>query len=221
MQGAIRPTTIRDVNEPGQPSLMSRSKVVIGLLLAAVLFFYQLRHPVIRSTFLVVNDLLGSILALCLPWLTVIAVFRMGRMWSRAIALVAVIPLLVYTALVFIGASMWAVSVNASFERLSETPWQGSKICLYRTNGGAFTDYGVVIRQEKRLFPGLMMVRQLDDFYPCSLLDVMATERGVTLKNGEAMCPGLARSVREYRLKPYVYFGPQSRFVPGGNALAD
>jgi hypothetical protein len=56
------------------------------------IFFWQLRHPVFRFTWPVLNDLVGIALGLCLPWLLAIAIFRIGRWWSKAVAIAAVIP---------------------------------------------------------------------------------------------------------------------------------
>ncbi len=95
---------------------------------------------------------------------------------------------------------------DSSFELFAETHWNGSVVRLYRTNGGATTDFGVVIRQERRLMPGLFWVRSLDDFYHCYSLDVSATSQGVRVQDPHSDCREFPVTPQDYRLRPYVYF---------------
>jgi hypothetical protein len=176
----------------------------------SAVFFWQLRHPILRSEWPIVNELLGGVLGLLLPWLTAAAIFRIGRWWSSAIALVAVIPLLLYSAVLLIG---WAIAGavykdgrDLSFDRFAEMDWKGSEVRLYRTNGGATTDFGVVIRQERTLLPGLLLVRRLDDFSSCYSLATVGTDIGIIVRDERFECKGFQEQLREYRLKPFVYF---------------
>jgi hypothetical protein len=70
---------------------------------------------------------------------------------------------------------------DLSFDQFAETPWRGSHVRLYRIDCGATTDYGVVIRQELNLFPGVQLVRRLDTFYPCASLDSTSTDSGISV----------------------------------------
>jgi hypothetical protein len=153
-----------------------------------------------------VNELLGLALGLGLPWLAAIAIFRIGLWWSKTVAIIAVLPLLLYSCIFLLGFAMTGFDHDLSFERFAETHWKGSDIRFYRTNGGATTDYGVVIRQEKALFPGVLLVRRVDDFYPCYSLDANSTDQGITITDKHSDCGGLQLQRREYQLKPFVYF---------------
>jgi hypothetical protein len=157
-----------------------------------------------------VNELVGSALGFCLPYLTAVAIFRIGRWWSKAIALTAVVPLLLYSAVFLLVLAMTGLAHkngrDLSFDRFAETHWKESDVRLYRTDGGATTDFGVVIRQERSLFPGVLLVRRLDDFYPCHSLDTARTETGITVTDGRSQCTGFQEKRRVYRLKPFLYF---------------
>jgi len=152
----------------------------------------------------VVNELLGLGLGLGLPWWTAVAIFRIGRWWSKAAAMVAVLPLLLYSFVVLLVSAM--TRFDHSFERIAETHWKGSDIRFYRKNGGATTDFGVVIRQEKTVFPGVLLVREVDDLYPCYSLDATSTDRGIAVTDRSSYCQAFREQSREYRLKPFVYF---------------
>jgi len=122
---------------------------------------------------------------------------------------IAAFPLLCYSALWLFGFAMgfsYKDGRSRSFNRFAETHWKGSKIRLYRTDGGATTDSGVVIRQERTLIPGLLLVRRLDDFYPCGLLDAESTDKGITVRNHGTACTGLKETSRDYPLKRFLYF---------------
>ncbi len=176
----------------------------------SAIFFWQLRHPFLRFGSPVLNQLLGFALAFCLPWLTVIAIFRIGRWWSTAAGFIVALPLLLYTFVLFVVAimagSVYQNGHDLSFDRFAETPWNGSAVRFYRTDGGATTDYGVVIRQERAVFPGVLVVRRVDDFYPCYEMDAIPTDPGVAITGKDSDCTALSEQRREYRLKPFVYF---------------
>jgi hypothetical protein len=78
-------------------------------------------------------------------------------------------------------------------------------ISIERTEGQP-TDFGVVIRQEKTLFPGVLLVRRVDDFYPCYSLDATSAEFGITVTDKRSECKGFSDQRRVYRLRPFIYF---------------
>jgi len=89
----------------------------------------------------------GFALAIGLPWLAVISLLRAGR-WEKIIGAIFGVPLLLYSCIVLLVFTIYgpfAYGHDLSFDRFAERAWKGSKISLYRTNGGATTDFGVVI----------------------------------------------------------------------------
>ena len=88
----------------------------------------------------------------------------------RWVAVFGVLPLV--TAAATLGALMglaWSIGFigdDAAFARISATRAPAGTVVVYRTNGGATTAYGVVLRQEVELFPGVLLVRRLDRIYP-------------------------------------------------------
>ena len=181
-------------------SYFSGSKAAGVLFAATALFFWQLRNPAIRFSSTLANDVLGFALAIGLPWLAVISLLRAGR-WAKVLAAAAGIPLLLYSGVVFLGLVM-----SGSFNRFAEKAWKGSKVALYLTNGGATTDFGVVIRQERAMLPGILLVRRIEDFYPCQSLEVKSTDEGIEISDPSSSCEGLSGRNKRYRLKSFVYF---------------
>ena len=176
---------------------------------ANVLFFGNLFYPVIRFESPELNGLFGFALAFLLPWLAVMAIFRVGRRWTTIIAIIAILPTVLYSGVVgfaFMWTGFGLDGRDNTFERFSDSRWQRSHIRLYRTDGGATTDFGVVVRQERTLFPGVEIVRPIDSFYHCYSLNVSATDSGIKLSDPAATCQTFSGRSREYRLKPFVYF---------------
>ena len=185
-----------------------QSAAVFGL--AAAFFFWQLRHPFLRFDLPLVNDVVGFALGLYLPWMTAVALFRSGVRWRRAIALIVVAPLLLFSAAWMFGGTLAVLAFfngrSLTLHQFAVHAWKGSEICLYRTDGGATTDYGVVLRQERTVLPGLRLVRRIDDFYPCYSLEVASTGSGITVNGAESGCILPPDKSGEYRLKQFVYF---------------
>lgn len=181
------------------------------LLIATAIFFWQIRHPVLRFNSASGNVVFALIAGLALPWLTAAAVFRLNRWWSKAIAIVAALPLLIFSLLFLVGMSMLGSVIengrDLSFDKFAEVSWKGTNVRLYRTNGGATTAFGVVIRQEMPLLPGISVVREVGSFYPCRSVEASATGLGISVAARTSGCTGLpAGQQREYTLKRFVYF---------------
>ena len=187
---------------------MPRLRTVTLLLIGNALFFWQLRNPIVRFASPVVNQLLGFALGFCLPWLLGVAIFRVGRRWSKVVGALAIIPLLLYSAVFLLGSAMTAFAFkngrDLCVDQFAETRWKGSVVRLYRTNGGATTDFGVVIRQERSLLPGVELVRNLALFYPCEVLNAVSTDRGIAITDERSECRSFRDTRREYRLKPSI-----------------
>lgn len=203
--------TIRNVKTEERQRSRSAIRKAVLLCCGSALFFFQIPYPFLRLAWPVLNDLVGVALAAALPLITMIAIFRIGRWWSKAVVILATLPVLLFYLVFALGASVLAVVYghsghDASFERFSELQWKDTRVGLYRTNGGATTDYGVVIRHEKTLIPGLLLVRNVDSIYPCYSFDGTQSEQGIGITDGHSNCRALSGRHHEYQLKKFVYF---------------
>lgn len=52
-----------------------------------------------------------------------------------------------------------------NFENIYEIGYEKSKIVVYRTDGGATVDFGIVVRKEKEILPGILYCHELFDQY--------------------------------------------------------
>ena len=103
------------------------------------------------------------VLALSIPavlfWLAFAALASCAR-WAVVVIAVAVsIPLGFFSLFVFLELeSVVAAGVDKSFEPLSELKGEPTHYRVYRTNGGATTADGIVLRRERDGLPGVKLV---------------------------------------------------------------
>ena len=144
-------------------TLRRRSIYIVILCAACAAFIWQCSHPFLLLTWPAANEIIGIAFAVGLPWLilTTIAFFR--RRWSYTIAVVAALPLLLYSILVLF--------VSVSFRSF---PRPGGPV---RTS--ASTEPTAEPPRERPLLPELLVVRNIDSNYPCYSVEARATGRGI------------------------------------------
>src|SRR5258708_2793838 len=126
-----------------------------------------------------------------------------ATMVATALTVIVALALLLYSAAAIAAAGLDWLGITRQPE---ETNWKGSKIALYRTDGGATSGYGVIVRQERAIFPGVLLVRKIGDLYPCGVLTVASTKEGISvIPPTPQSCTDL-QSSRTYTLKPHIYF---------------
>lgn len=171
---------------------------------------WQLSHPFLRFTSPIVNDLTGFALAVVLPWSSMVAVFRIGRWWSKAAAIASILPLLLYSWvflwILALTGSTYKNGRDLSFDQFAATNWKGSEVRFYRADNSPIGSDNVIVRQVRPLLPGLLLVRTVDILGPCYSLGATATDYGIAITGDSFQCPGFTESRREYRLRPFIYF---------------
>jgi hypothetical protein len=141
--------------------------IVLGAVATAIIALVEL-PTVPHFEYAPANYAVVIGLALSVPCLTVwLAVTLLVRndWWRRALCvmtLVASIPLLVIACF----ASM--VVVGVEFKLVSTLQSEHTEYRVYRTDGGAMTSFGIVLRRERALVPGLKLVTVVRNFYPAS-----------------------------------------------------
>ena len=190
----------------GAPKVLRSLSKVVLLFLAAPLLIWQ---P-LRLSSPIASELLGWSVALVSPWLANLTLYRLGQKWAQILSLLLCIPLAAQSwilGFLLITTVSLDTGRNAMFDPIAESEWKGSVVRLYRTNfGGATTAFGVVIRQERAIIPGVLLVRPLNDFYRCYALDLTSTEEGVRVEDKHSNCTSFGKQKRDYRLKRFVYF---------------
>ena len=117
------------------------SLLILVLLAAAPLLFWQ---P-FRLSSPIANEVLFAAAAFICPWRAILLLFSIKRRWGKILGVALSVPLMLYSTVLFLTLVMSGLSFrdgrDLSFDRFAETEWRGSFIRLYRTNGGATTDW--------------------------------------------------------------------------------
>jgi hypothetical protein len=128
------------------------------------------RYEVLRFSSPVLNAV-ALLAGLTLPVVAlVIAASRLTGWWRGIASALLALPVVYGTfASLFVTMHLvWVIEngTDRSFESLGAVPVEGGRVGVYRTDCGATCDYGVAVRQERPLLPGVLLVRRLQGFYP-------------------------------------------------------
>ena len=121
--------------------------------------------PIIRCESQIA-DYSVALVVLTLP--IVIAGFAFGAKpkWLGVIVAVLGIAMgpLLLIGILYSTLTLFSMVTNGKSEHMEQTDelWQGpTRVRAFVTNGGATVDYGITVRQERRIFPGILLVRVL------------------------------------------------------------
>lgn len=93
------------------------------------------------------------------------------RGWRRAgfaVAAVVALPSSMFAAIAWMAAASLEGDVDTAFEPLDEVRMGASHVRLYRTNCGATCAYGLELREEHEVLPGVRRVRSVWSLYRAS-----------------------------------------------------
>jgi len=170
--------------------------MLLGLLMMGV--------PVVRFTSQAANLAFGCAV-FTLPVFAPILVLRLdAERLPRILVALGLTPLVGFSLLLALltGSCLQdtrAAGVDTSFEPIAVLSLSGSHLAAYHTNGGATTDFGIVVRHEMRLLPGVLLVRNVFDEYHVA----DATLRLLGPRRVEIRTAGGATVVQ---LRRFVYF---------------
>lgn len=120
-----------------------------------------------------------------LPITLMILTFSIRWTWLKWIARVVAVLIFLPMALFAVFALLQLISgvmasTDTSFEKIAKLNGNHGTYRLYRTNGGAMTSFGLVLRREHAILPGLKLVTVLRSYYPASdaTLESISNGRG-------------------------------------------
>jgi len=119
-------------------------------------------HPVIRFQFSIINQIFSLGVQL-IPLVLLINGFRFKHIFAKIVNSVISIIFssigIVIVIIILLG--IFTLNVNEAFMPIQKVQIGSNFIVVYRTNGGATTDYGIVVRQEKEIVKGVLLVKDL------------------------------------------------------------
>jgi hypothetical protein len=186
-----------------------QTRCYIGLLIAYIGILVNWRAEVMRFESPAVNYVV-MLIGLAVPIALVPLAFGF-KGWGRKIV-GAIFPLLLIPLSLLLGMFSWIMladisntGIDSSFERLECIQLPHSRVTVYRTNGGATTDFGVALRHEMTLLPGVLLVRRIESLYPAYEAKV-TTSGGNIVKVVVAPYGDQVEQNLTLTLKRWVYF---------------
>lgn len=187
--------------------------LIIGIIIF-ILGWLNLQYPVLRfsgsilnQSFLVLLFLIPAFLFVNLLWLS--------KQWQRVIGIILLfLPTLFF--LLFAGFALFEMvfiisdGYDATFEKKIYTNLPQSSLCAYRISdsGPSSTTFRMVIRQERNILPGLLLVKNIfvqdqGDAVSFKLHD----DTSVTLEynNYDKNGINISNDQKVFKLKRYIY----------------
>jgi hypothetical protein len=183
-----------------------KTKSVLLLLLGVwVLTLVNWRLPFVRFSNHWANAAFGLLVSLIPFGLIGVGIGHLSTYRNRGVSTALSLGLLLLSLPQVVVVLVEALSLpplanedDASFAKIAQIDEQ---LAIYRTNGGATTDYGIVVRQEQRLVPGVLLVKQVFSKYGISYLNYTKVGNHLTIID-----PASTLVTHEVELKRFVYF---------------
>lgn len=177
---------------------MSRKEIEILIFIIYILLLINIKYPVIRFE-VRLNDLLFTVALLLTPILVFIRAFYVKNIIAKlfSIIITAIVAFFSTILAIFLIVNIGLIQEEGhdySFECINQIQKDKYVINSYRINGGATTSYSVVVRQEKSLISGVLLVKEL--YYKYHQYDVDLHLDGSVLIIDDY----------EYNLKDNVYY---------------
>jgi hypothetical protein len=135
-----------------------------GALAVVGLAILDWMRPYLAFRSHVANGLAFAVIMLVAPWGAVAFARDLSNKWPRRVGTIATeVVAIVALPLVLFGACDAAA---APWERISTIETGRHTVAIYLTNCGVPCSFGLVVRQEREILPGVLIVRDLDNFYP-------------------------------------------------------
>jgi hypothetical protein len=117
---------------------------------------------------------------------------------------------MLYSAVFLLGSAMTTFAFkdghDLSFDQFAETRGRGRSSDFTERMEGLQPISALSFDRSELCFRGVELVRNLDLFYPCDVLNAVSTDGGIAITDERSECRAFREARREYRLKPFIYF---------------
>jgi len=125
-----------------------------------------------------------------------------GYAWRWPLGIAAFllsIPFILYSLFACVALVMVIRhGTDPSFQSIAELGSRGAVYRVYRTDGGAATSFGIVLRREQLLVPGVKLVSVVQNFYPAGNATLKRLPSGFFRLSVDAYGEGTKAEVFEF-----------------------
>lgn len=174
------------------------TKLFLTLNIIFILTILNFFYPVLRLSSRLGNYIFVMCI-LCIPFIIAVLGFRIEKLFKKILFIIAygfvalISGTFIFFLLLLIMVSEESVGAMG-FTVIDQVQIEGSRVTAYRTDGGATTALGIIVRHEKKILPGLLLVRDIYTEYPRCEIEFV-------IKNNILIIDGI-----EYELKRNVYY---------------
>ncbi len=154
------------------------------------------------------------ILLVITPWFFVFRLIISDVTWKGLVGALLGCVLFLWSLFGTLTLALASLSFNSQGDLLKKINWNGTEVSVYFDSGGALGTAKTYIVQEKQVFPGLILSRNIVSFSRCYGVDSHLTTEGIRIihrKDGH--CEEFTEEFRDYPLKPYVHFQKASDII--------
>lgn len=144
---------------------------IIHFLLVSVYIIFLLNFipTFIRFSSPLLNEC-AEIICLLIPFILLFHGFRFKLKDLKIVnGVFLIIPILISILSLFFESFVLVdivkTGTDPSFEKIKTLELSKSSVNVYRTDGGATTDFGIIVRQEMKVLPGILIVKQFYNEY--------------------------------------------------------
>lgn len=143
-------------------------KIHIALIIIFLLSFLNSVIPVLRFENIKFNYYYFLIIVIAIPVLLLLNGLKFSKTPKIINSLILLIPILlsiIFTIFIYYDLKLIKDDYDPSFEKIKSFQFDNNFVNVYRTNGGATTDFGIIVRNEREIFPGILLVKKLYSEY--------------------------------------------------------
>jgi hypothetical protein len=144
--------------------------LVVVLLGLWVAFVVNWRSPTVRLSVGWLNPF-AFLLAMALPTVALVVVWSLrgptprAERTRRTVAMALCLPAIVVSAPLMLLAALDLAFGGVARDPIDRVAVGSTRVVVYRTNGGATTAYGILVREERPILPGVLRVAELASAY--------------------------------------------------------
>jgi hypothetical protein len=160
------------------------SRIVFASVLLAlwVAFVVNWRSPTVRMSAGWLNPVV-FLVAMALPTVGLVVVWSLRgptphkEHVRRALAMALCLPAIVVSAPLMFLATLDLAFGGVAHDPIGRVAVGDSRVVVYRTDGGATTAFGILVRQEHEILPGVLRVAELASAYRAAHARVEVLDR--------------------------------------------
>ena len=149
--------------------------------------------------------------ALCIPYVIIVLGFFLPRWWIRVVITLFCLPLILNDGFLMIflpstTSQPIQLGYDPGFKLIEYVDEPSYKVEIYQTDCGAPCHYGIAVRQERQILPGVLLVREFPGFYPAHSASIERLGQNRIRLSARDYLNNDRLSSQLYQFRPWVWW---------------